>query len=46
MTPGVPQRLITLVEQLSRRKKQLIALVTDSIMLPVALWSAYRVAIG
>ena len=46
MRRGIPQQLITLVEQLSRRKKQLIALVTDSIMLPIALWSAIALRLG
>jgi FlaA1/EpsC-like NDP-sugar epimerase len=46
MTVGVPQQLMTLVEQLSRRKKQLIALATDSIMLPIALWSALALRLG
>ena len=46
MRSRVPQSLVDSVEHLSRRKKQLIALVTDAIMLPVALWSALALRLG
>ena len=35
-----------LVDELSRRKKQVIAVCADSIMLPVALWSAFALRLG
>jgi FlaA1/EpsC-like NDP-sugar epimerase len=35
-----------LVEDLSRRKKQLIAVVSDAVMLPVALWTAMALRLG
>ncbi len=35
-----------LLDELSRRKKQLIAVLTDVIMLPVALWSAFALRLG
>jgi len=38
--------LLALLEELSRRKKQAIALVADIIMLPVALWSAFALRLG
>ena len=37
---------VNFVEQLSRRKKQVIAVLADSIMLPVALWSALALRLG
>ncbi len=46
MKPTVSEFLIGAVEQLSRRKKQLIALFTDAVMLPVALWSALALRLG
>src|SRR5258705_9245484 len=46
MTMRVPQLVHDLVDHLSRRKKQLIALVTDAVMLPVALWSALALRLG
>jgi FlaA1/EpsC-like NDP-sugar epimerase len=42
----VPQLIHALVDHLSRRKKQLIALVTDAVMVPVALWSALALRLG
>jgi len=38
--------LIELVERLSRRKKQLIAVASDMVMLPVALWTALALRLG
>lgn len=35
-----------LVDELSRRKKQVIAVCADSIILPVALWSAFALRLG
>ncbi|MEM9624445.1 MAG: polysaccharide biosynthesis protein, partial [Pseudomonadota bacterium] len=35
-----------LLDELSRRKKQAIAVMADSIMLPVALWSAFALRLG
>jgi FlaA1/EpsC-like NDP-sugar epimerase len=35
-----------LLDELSRRKKQAIAVVADAIMLPVALWSAFALRLG
>jgi FlaA1/EpsC-like NDP-sugar epimerase len=46
MRSHILQSLIESVEHLSRRKKQLIALLTDAIMLPVALWSALALRLG
>ncbi len=36
----------TLIDELSRRKKQAIAVLADAIMLPVALWSAFALRLG
>ncbi|MBV1904961.1 MAG: polysaccharide biosynthesis protein [Pseudomonadales bacterium] len=38
--------LLSLLEELSRRRKQSIALIADLIMLPVALWSAIALRLG
>ncbi len=38
--------LLALLEELSRRKKQAIALAADIVMLPVALWSAFALRLG
>ncbi len=46
MTSSASEFLIDAVEQLSRRKKQLIALLTDAVMLPIALWSALALRLG
>jgi len=46
MNATFSEQAIRLVEQLSRRKKQLIALVTDAVMLPIALWSALALRLG
>jgi FlaA1/EpsC-like NDP-sugar epimerase len=46
MRSNVSQFLMDAVEHLSRRKKQLIALLTDAVMLPVALWSALALRLG
>jgi hypothetical protein len=46
MSIHVPHALSDLVEHLSRRKKQVIALITDAVMLPVALWSALALRLG
>ncbi len=35
-----------LIDELSRRKKQAIAVFVDAIMLPVALWSAFALRLG
>ncbi len=35
-----------LVDELSRRKKQAIAVTADAVMLPVALWSAFALRLG
>lgn len=35
-----------LVDELSRRKKQVIAVCADAVMLPVALWSAFALRLG
>ncbi len=35
-----------LVDELSRRRKQAIAVVADTVMLPVALWSAFALRLG
>lgn len=40
------QWAIDLVEDLSRHKKQLIAVVSDAVMLPVALWTAMALRLG
>jgi len=40
------QWVIDLVEDLSRHKKQLIAVVSDAVMLPVALWTAMALRLG
>ena len=40
------QPVVDFVEDLSRRKKQLIALASDMVMLPVALWSALALRLG
>ena len=40
------QLFLDLVEGLSRRKKQLIAVVSDAVMLPVALWTAMALRLG
>ena len=39
-------KLDDLVDELSRRKKQLIAVLADTIMLPVALWCAFALRLG
>jgi FlaA1/EpsC-like NDP-sugar epimerase len=46
VTARIPRLLHDLVDHLSRRKKQLIALITDAVMLPVALWSALALRLG
>ncbi len=38
--------LVSFVEQLSRRKKQVIAVSADCIMLPIALWTALALRLG
>ncbi len=43
---NVSEFLMDAVEHLSRRKKQLIALLTDAVMLPIALWSALALRLG
>lgn len=46
-TDSQPRQLaIDLVEDLSRHKKQLIAVVSDAVMLPVALWTAMALRLG
>jgi FlaA1/EpsC-like NDP-sugar epimerase len=46
-TDSPPRQLfIDLVEDLSRRKKQLIAVVSDAIVLPIALWTALALRLG
>lgn len=46
-TDNQPRQLvIDLVEDLSRHKKQLIAVVSDAVMLPVALWTAMALRLG
>ncbi len=40
------QLFVDLVEDLSRRKKQLIAVISDAVMLPVALWTAMALRLG
>lgn len=36
----------SLLDELSRRRKQAIAVLTDMVMLPVALWSAFALRLG
>ena len=36
----------SLLDELSRRRKQAIAVITDAVMLPVALWSAFALRLG
>ncbi len=36
----------SLIDELSRRRKQAIAVIADAIMLPVALWSAFALRLG
>lgn len=43
---SAPWRIVDLVERLSRRQKQAIAMVSDAVMLPVALWSALALRLG
>jgi FlaA1/EpsC-like NDP-sugar epimerase len=40
------QVFLDLVEDLSRRKKQLIAVVSDAVVLPIALWTALALRLG
>jgi len=35
-----------LLDELSRRKKQVIAVATDVVMLPIALWCAFSLRLG
>ena len=35
-----------LIDELSRRKKQTIAVIADSVMLPVMLWAAFALRLG
>ncbi len=46
MKSTLPKLLVGMIEHLSRRKKQLIAVVADAVMLPVALWSALALRLG
>src|SRR6478735_2665657 len=46
MKPALSETAVVMVEHLSRRKKQLIAVATDAVMLPVALWSALALRLG
>ncbi len=36
----------SLLDELSRRRKQAIAVITDVVMLPIALWSAFALRLG
>ena len=46
MKSTLPETAVGMIEHLSRRKKQLIAVVADAVMLPVALWSALALRLG
>lgn len=46
MKPTLSETAVGMIEHLSRRKKQLIAVVADAVMLPVALWSALALRLG